>query len=143
MINNQTNGSLFRGGYPPVAEAGEGRKIAGGPLYSAVTVRDLAERTKVTLWSRGAAKDAQKWSLDIDRVGELICKALSQGCFLGSEWCVQQPNGPWAACDAYSVTVQEWTEATHSLMKVTYYLKFALGKTGQILLSASNHPEGT
>ena len=45
-------------------------------------------------------------------------------------------------CDAYKVTQYEWIENAGKDMPVSYYLKFAISKTGQLLLMASNHPEG-
>ena len=45
-------------------------------------------------------------------------------------------------CDAYKVTHHEWNEQAHKVLPTTWYLKFAIGKTGQLLLMASNHPEG-
>jgi hypothetical protein len=69
--------------------------------------------------------------------------ALNKGFYTGSEWCKAQPTGPWAACDAYTLSRDEWIEATHSYMHIDYYLKFAISKTGTLLLSASNHPQGT
>ena len=45
-------------------------------------------------------------------------------------------------CDAYSVTRQEWHEHAGKHLNVSYYLKFAISQTGQLLLMASNHPEG-
>jgi len=143
MINNAVNVSLYRGTSPPTDEQGEGRKIAGGPLYAEGTVATLVIQAKVTPWSRGAIKDAQKWSLDNRRIGTLIDQAIKHGRFLGSEWCMAKPGGPWAACDAYKVLVSEWNPILHKDQNITYYLKFALSKTGQLLLSASNHPEGT
>lgn len=46
-------------------------------------------------------------------------------------------------CDAYKVTRKEWIENAGKYIPMTYYLKFAISKTGHILLMASNHPEGT
>lgn len=93
-------------------------------------------------WTRGASRDAQKWKFDEQDCAELLVQALKTGQFLDSEWCQQQPQGPWAMCDAYKVTRYEWIEHAGKKMPVSYYLKFAINKTGQLLLMASNHPEG-
>lgn len=102
----------------------------------------LAEEGKLMFWTRGASRDAQKWKLDDQDCVELVVQALKTGQFLDSEWCQQQPQGPWAMCDAYKVTRYEWIEHAGRKMPVSYYLKFAINKTGQLLLMASNHPEG-
>ncbi|QTQ33515.1 Uncharacterized protein pbN1_35290 [Aromatoleum bremense] len=40
------------------------------------------------------------------------------------------------------MTRLEWHHAAHKELRITYYLKFAISKTGSMLLSISNHPEG-
>lgn len=142
MINNPINVSLYRGSDPPCCLDAD-RKISGGPLYSVATIAILAQESKVKPWSVGAVADCQKWTLDNERVGELICEAVRNGRYIDSEWCVSKPGGPWAACDSYAVYVKEWISAAHKEMEVRYYLKLAISKTGQLILTASNHPEGT
>ncbi|MCZ2098445.1 MAG: hypothetical protein LC121_19720 [Anaerolineae bacterium] len=102
----------------------------------------LAAAGQLLLWSSGAIRDAQKWSFELDDLCRLVSLAVQRGRYLRSEWCEQRPNGPWAACDAYRVTRFEWNEAAHKDFELAYYMKFAISKTGQMLLSASNHPEG-
>lgn len=141
MINNQINVSQFDGD-PPASDKAP-RKIAGGPLYPREAWQALANAKNLQLWSNGAIKDAQKWNLSTNDVAELLGLALQRGRFKGSEWCQQKPNGPWAACDAYTVMRLEWHTHAHKEIETTYYLKAAISKTGKWLLSASNHPEGT
>lgn len=143
MINNPINVSLYREAPPPDTEDGDGRKISGGPLYSSETISLLASSSKFQFWSNGAITDQRKWSLTVERAAYLVQEALVHGKFRNSEWCLARPGGPWAACDVYLVTTREWIEAAHKEMAITYYLKFAISKTGQMLLSASNHPERT
>ena len=64
---------------------------------------------------------------------------LDKGRFLGSEWCVQGENGPWAACDAYGVLRLEWSGVAHKKMPIEYYVKFAINEKGNWLLMASCH----
>lgn len=142
MINNISVVSLYQKS-PPQAEGEDGRNIDSGPLYSTETVSDLARQSKVIPWSNGAIKDAQKWGLSNVDLGGLIQDAVLHGKYHGSQWCLKKPGGPWSACDVYVITVAEWIYATQTSARTTYYLKFAIGKSGQILLSASNHPEGT
>jgi hypothetical protein len=142
VINNRIVVSLYRATDPPT-NSNDKRKIEGGPLYAIETLANLATDGKVIPWSNGALDDFQKWSLDNQQLGELICEALKRGRYVDSEWCTDKPGGNWAACDAYVVDVKQWVEHAHKDMYFSYYLKIALSKTGQVLLSASNHPEGT
>lgn len=139
MINNWVNISAFAG---PKPSNDVDRKYPQGPVYAVADVLRLAAQGALQFWTRGAARDAQKWKLDTADCANLIHLALHSGRFMGSEWCQQQPQGPWAMCDAYSVTRQEWHEHAGKHLNVSYYLKFAISQTGQLLLMASNHPEG-
>lgn len=141
VINNRANVSRFSGLLPQSDD--EPREIDSGPLYMMADVQSLAATLRIHFWSRGAVADAQKWSLSIEDVAELIKLAMESGSYKGAEWCKAQPAGPWAACDAYTVSRLEWNQAAHKEMRISYYLKFAISKTGSVLLSASNHPEGT
>lgn len=140
MISPKPNVSAFDG-FPPTAT--EDRAIQGGPLYPPDTVVALAREEALAFWSRGAIRDAEKWGLDVPSACQLVVMAVRHGHYLGAQWCIQGPRGPWAACDAYKVTNHEWIEHAHRHIPVTYYLKFCIAKTGAMLLSVSNHPEGT
>jgi len=59
--------------------------------------------------------------------------------FLGAQWCVQRANGPWAACDAYSLVRREQISHAHQVMDIAYYIKLAMAKTGKRLLVVSCH----
>ncbi len=138
---NITIVSRFSDGLPP--GEGETRKIPGGPLYPAAEVLELLADVgdqAVRAWTDKCSKDMQKWSLDADDLCELLRIALNSGRFLGAEWCVQRPDGPWAACDAYSLVRQEWVCHARREMDMEYYIKFAIAKTGKILLVVSCHP---
>lgn len=138
---NTTIVSRFTGELP--LQAGACRKIAGGPLYPEEEVLALLAGTggeAVRAWTERCSRDLQKWSLDADDLCELIDIAVRAGRFIGAEWCVQHPNGPWAACDAYSLVRQEWVPHARRDMEFTYYVKFAIAKTGKVLLVVSCHP---
>lgn len=143
MINNRRNVSLYAGELPVMVDGRLDRAITNGPLYGKEDVLALCSSGQLHLWSKGAVTDAQKWALDVMDLCALISLAVRHGDYLRSEWCEQKPNGPWAACDAYLAVRPEWIEAVHKEIEITWYLKFAIAKTGQMLLSASNHPEGT
>ncbi|MET0008713.1 MAG: hypothetical protein ABW124_05350 [Candidatus Thiodiazotropha sp. 6PLUC9] len=133
--------SRFTGDLPLDEEAC--RKIAGGPLYPADEVLALLAGSgaqAVQAWTRKCTADMQKWSLDTDDLYELMEIAVRSGRFRGAVWCVQRPNGPWAACDAYSLVRREWIAYARKEMDMEYYIKFAIAKTGKLLLVVSCHP---
>lgn len=138
MVNNQ-NVSAYHG-TPPDQSAD--RKISGGPLYKTEEVSALLTRKGIdafTAWTRKCTNDLQGYGLDPDDVLELLCLAIKSGYFLGSEWCMQKPGGPWAACDAYRLHKREYIAYLRKEMTIEYYIKYAIGKTGQILLLVSCH----
>jgi len=144
MINNRAvNVSRFPGPLPDEVAAGGDRSIGAALIYDTAEILALAEAENVQLWSNGARRDAAKWSLDIPDLSRLIVAALQRGRFLGVEWCESRRGGPWAACEAWVITQREWVETAGKYMGLTYYLKFAISRTGNILLMASNHPENT
>ena len=142
MMVNTRNVSRFTGALP-TSPMNADREIVGGPLYSPAEVLSLLNTRGVEglkAWTKGCIEDLQKWELDLDDVLELVRLCLHGGQFLGAEWCIQKPGGPWAACDAYRVCRREWVKATFKEMDFEYYIKFAIGKTGQLLLLTSCHP---
>lgn len=139
MVNNPYNLSAFDG-QPPSGERDD-RRISGGPLYLAVEVLALLGQGEKVLvpWTRKCKNDLMRLSLDNEGALELVCEALRNGRYRNSEWCEQQPSGPWAACDAYQLSRREWVEAAHKEMTFDYFIKFAIGKTGKVLLLVSCH----
>lgn len=118
------------------------RKISGVPLYDKNQVLTLLNENGsdgFKAWTRDCIADLTKWQLDHDDVLNLIRLCLHTGKFLGSEWCQQKPNGCWAACDAYRVFKTEWVKNADKDMTFEYYLKFAISKSGQLLLLVSCH----
>lgn len=55
-------------------------------------------------------QDVQGLSFEIKDVRTLLRQALHKGRYVNSEWCVQKPTGPWAACDSYSLVRAEWND---------------------------------
>lgn len=76
MISLRLNVSAYQG--EPPEDDGD-RTIAEGPLYAPDDMVALASEEKVALWSQGAIRDAEKWSLDVSDVASLIGRALRQG----------------------------------------------------------------
>lgn len=123
---------------PP--EDGQGRvKIANGPLYALERVQTLArDENRLKTWTEKCRKDVRKWfDDDLERVGELIL-SLRPRDYIDSEWC-ENGKGAIAACDAYSVSSVEMAPATGHLMRMDYFLKFAVSKTGALVLIVSCH----
>lgn len=133
--------SRYQNGFPGVGTPV--RAISGGPLYPRGEVLSLIAANgeqSIRPWTIKCAQDIQKMALDSEDLYELFTEALSTGRFIGSEWCQQQPTGPWAACDAYSLIRREWMPAARRELDMEYYIKFAIGISGTILLLASCHP---
>jgi hypothetical protein len=140
MVNNK-NVSRYSQPLPESVE--KNRKIAGGPIYSPDEVLALLDENgsdSVTPWTRDCIEDLQKYSVDLDEAEELIRLCFRSGRFIGSEWCQQKTDGPWAACDAYHVIQRKWVKNAYKELDIENYIKFAIGKTGQIVLLVSCHP---
>lgn len=138
MVNNNIL-SLHQGNGSPWTL--KNRKIKGAALYPSADVIDLIRiygESAVTPVTKKCASDAKKLSFEHADIGAVIKKAVNTGRFLGSEWC-QTDAGAWAACDAYSISRFEWCEALGEDKEYEYYIKFAIGKTGKLLLAASCH----
>lgn len=133
--------SLYDRGPPPLA--GASRSIDGGPLYAPIDVLALLPRAKVQPITRKCADHIQDLLLTDGDTKDLVHGAVSHGRFIGSEWCevgMSKSSIPsWAAADAYAYTRREFIEAAHKEFDITYYIKFCIGKHGQILLLVSCH----
>jgi len=119
-----------------------GRSITDGPLYSADEILSLLEgggNQAVSAWTRRCSDDLQNLEIGPEELASLLKLAVRRGRFLGSAWCLQRPNGPWAACDAYSLVRRERAPHADAQLDVEYYVKFAIAKTGSALLVASCH----
>jgi hypothetical protein len=126
--------SEYSGGPDP----GDRVKIGIVPLYPLDRVRVLASDPKqVRLWTRKIAKDVRNmvWS-EVD-VAELLAE-LQPHQYIDSEWCTNG-SGAWAACDAYAVQRREWVSTVNKEMNMEYFVKFAIGKTGALVLVVSCH----
>lgn len=126
--------SEYSGGPDP----GDRVKIGTAPLYPLERVRALASDPKqVRLWTRKIAKDVLNlnWS-EVD-VAELLAE-LQPHQYIDSEWCTNG-SGVWAASDAYAVQRREWVSTVNKEMNMEYFVKFAIGKTGALVLVVSCH----
>jgi hypothetical protein len=139
MVNN-LNVSKYTG-VPPQSDTAD-RKIAGGPIYSSTDVQNLLGNngSNIIAWTNKCSDDMQKNSLDLEDVEKIISACFSsRSYFKGSEWCKQAPTGPWAACDAYVVFFNQWNEYAYKELEYEYYIKYAIAKSGKVLLTVSCH----
>lgn len=138
MVNNQLNVSAYVGVLPL---EGSTRDISGGPLYDPARVLAVLQQgeSSTRAWTRKCIHDLQKYTLDGQDVVVLLKEALRNGRYRNSEWCQQRPIGPWAACDAYTLTRMEWIPYAYKELPVEYYIKFAIAKTGTVILLVSCH----
>jgi hypothetical protein len=113
--------SRYQDGLNPNATTRQ--KIVGGPLYPVADVLPLLKPETVLAWTKGCIADLQKWSLDSDSLVDLLKLALSKGRYKG-----------------YTVMERRFNENTYKHQDTEFYLKFAINKTGQVILVVSSHP---
>lgn len=124
----------------PPQVLGTGRiKIDDGPLYDLERIQNLVnDESQLLAWTEKCRKDIRKlFDDDLSQVADLI-RCLKTTDYLDSEWC-ENGRGALAACDAYSTRRLEVMPTTGKSMRVEYFLKFAIGKTGKLVLTVSCH----
>jgi hypothetical protein len=123
-----------------------GRIKIAGPLYSLDEVVALADKLQILLWTTKCIRNVndlyetvrEEYDDGLDMVADLLRRLPESGRYKDSEWCENGKNG-LAACDAYEVTRQDPVPATGKRQRTRYFVKFAIGKTGQLLLMVSCH----
>lgn len=124
----------------PPTQTGLRIKIAlGRPLYALARVQALAEDgQQIKAVTQKCLQEVEKlFAGEYDDVGALI-RAIRPHDYRDSEWC-ECGRGSVAACDAYVVQRVEVAPGSGQQVSVAYYLKFAIGKTGQLVLVVSCH----
>lgn len=122
----------------PLPEDVNRRKIAGGPLYRLAEIQALAAvPDAISFWTAKCRRDAANLALEAADVGAMLGE-LTEREYRDSEWC-DNGKGAWAACDAYSLRRNEYVETAGKRFRIEYFLKFALSKTGQLVLMVSCH----
>lgn len=128
----------------PPEELSEDRMKVTGPLYDLDLVKALVgeDGQGLKLWTRKCGQDVNKWfDEDFEVLADMFA-SLQAHHYLHSEWCTngREVNGKQAvaACDAYRCRRAE-TLATGKQVQMEYYLKFAISKTGSLLLLVSCH----
>lgn len=114
-------------------------KIPGGPLYDLARIKLLVEdENKLLSWTPKCRNDVHKFfSGDLAEVADLI-QRLKPANYRDSEWC-ENGKGSMLACDAYTVQRTEVLPATGKQETFEYFLKFAIGKSGVLVLVVSCH----
>ena len=122
---------------PP--EDWQGRvKIAKGPLYDLARVQRLATAGGLNTWTDRCDKAVYElFAGDLEAVAGLLGH-LRPADYRDSEWCTNGRNA-LAACDAYALRRLEWVASAGKEMGVEYFVKFAVGKAGQLVLLVSCH----
>lgn len=114
-------------------------KIDVGPLYDLKRVQALLQgESRLQAWTEKCRKDVRKWfDDDWQRISGLI-GSLRSADYIDSEWC-ENGRGAIAACDAYSCHLMETAPATGQPLRMEYFVKFAVSKTGTLVLLVSCH----
>lgn len=124
--------------YSDGPEPGSRVKIPGGPLYSLERVQDMVSQSEcLILWTGKCRRDVANLAWDDRDLAEAL-SCLKAADYKDSEWC-DNGRGAWAACDAYTFRRKEWVEAAGKELTIEYFLKFAIGKTGALVLMVSCH----
>ena len=141
MVNNQTNLSAFTGPLPAAEAEKSELQISGGPLYKPGEVLELlrAEGGLVP-WTKKCVKDLRdKLCIDNDGAAALVQEAIVSGRYRNSQWCQGKSSHQWAACDAYILKRDEYIPHARRELTIEYYVKFAIGRSGKVILLISCH----
>ena len=124
----------------PPTQSGLRLKIdLGRPLYDLARVQALlANSAHIKAVTQKCLQDIETlFAGEYDEVAALI-RAIHPKDYRDSEWC-ECSRGSVAACDAYVVRRQEVATGSGQNVSVTYFLKFAIGITGQLVVIVSCH----
>ncbi len=123
----------------PPGCSGVSEKIPGGPLYDLARVQSLAASDQaIQLWTKKCARDVANLGWDLEQVGQLLLQLRVDRNYIDSEWCDNGKNA-WVAADAYSLRRSEWVAAARKDMLIEYFVKFAIGRSGSLVLIVSCH----
>ncbi len=138
LWKKRQNVSAYTASEPPAAADADRKIRTPRPLYSAEAVIAAANGS-IAAWTERCTRQARDLGFDDDELLDLLRETLRQGGYKDSEWCEQSSEGPWAACDAYAMRRQEWNDRAFKYLGCEYYVKFAIAKTGTVLLLVSCH----
>jgi hypothetical protein len=117
------------------------RKIDHAQLYATQDVLEAlgSKDGRIILWTDKSVRDVADMGWDLEDVRDLLKQAIQSGSRKNPEWCEAKPGGHIAACDAYSLARLETNPNSGMGMLMEYYIKFALGHTGTVILIISCH----
>lgn len=142
MVNNK-NVSAYEESPPAFPSSEHRHYIENGPIYDLQSIEKALKsgESSLHLWTKECVEDVQnRLELEMSDLLSLFQLIVTgKAHYLKSEWCIQKSNGPWAACDSYNVTREEWIKYAKKYMDITYYIKFAISKSGKLLLTISCH----
>lgn len=145
------NASAFREQEPPKtreARDSERRIRAPGPLYGHDSVKEILDvggPDAVRIETRNCRKDLRDLEIEPEELPGLIREAVTNGTYRGSMWCKlsedrnQRDAVSWAACDEYVVPASIRVGQSGRTWNIHYYVKFAIGQAGSLLLLVSYH----
>lgn len=112
------------------------RLITAGPLYPIDDVQELLGHGVIatSLFTTDAGADAADECLSLADVIKIVKEAIEHGRYKNSQWCRHSSEGPFAPCDAYSIRRKNISGVTSN-----FYVKFAISRTGALLLIFSCH----
>ena len=107
-------------------------------MYELARVQKLAAAGGLNTWTDRCDKAVYDlFAGDLEAVAGLLGH-LRPADYRDSEWCTNGRNA-LAACDAYALRRLEWVASAGKEMGVEYFVKFAVGKAGQLVLLVSCH----
>lgn len=145
MKINRYNIGLYQITDPPWNSSSSDRKIKTSrdePLYAASVVLPLLNTKAIRTWPGKAVRNAADLNLDLSELAALLTETVNRGRYIDSEWCEQAQNGPFAACDSYTLERSEWNSVLKKEMPCRYFFKFAVAKHGNLIMIASCHLSG-
>lgn len=124
---------------PPSDECTGKKIVTSERLYSVADVLTALENKGGSLQTEKSVRDAKRLNFDADGIIELVKDAVTSGKYRDSEWCLNKKGLAWLACDSYILKRSVYIEAAHKDMIFEYFIKFAIGKMGNIVLIVSCH----
>ncbi len=140
-------------GAPP--KEGESRKIsATEPLYPKTVVLALLSKAKeglknedeqplVQYFTKRCTRDVANLEWDLEDLIHFLMEVIEHGKYNDSEWCDGSNERHIAACDSYQYIKKDvWQQKARIYMDEDTYIKFAISKSGLLMLLVSCHPSG-
>ncbi|THB63506.1 MAG: hypothetical protein D6B27_12110 [Gammaproteobacteria bacterium] len=116
---------------------------SGNPIYSKDEVIEaIRSNAKIAPYTERCINNLSILNLEIKDMPELLMKVVNSGEHINSQWCLNTKGTTWAASDSYVYRYEHYIEHIHKYLPCEYYVKFAIGKTGNIILLVQIHQPG-